>query len=82
MNFHKTSETNAIFALADLENAELLPACAQHHQPLDLVVDGVRIVRRLALLPVRPQCGNELLPVDQAFAVAIEQIGNGAHFHA
>lgn len=74
--------THSVFALADLEHSELLPTCAQHHQSLDFVVNLVGIVRWLALLPVGPQSCNKLLPIDESFAVAIEQIRYGSHLHS
>lgn len=88
-NHHGTSQdthetqllgiSKPVLALANLEHAELLPTRTQHHQPLDLVVDLVRVRLRLAVLPVGPERRNELLPIDQAFAVTIKQIGHRVH---
>lgn len=72
--------TYPVFAFAHLEHPELLPARAQHHQPLDLVVYLLRLGVRFLFLPVRPQRGDEFLPVDQTEFVVIEHVGHGVHF--
>lgn len=74
--------THSVFPFADLEDPELLSARAQHHQTLDFVVDLVGVGGGLAFLPVGAQCRDEFLPVDESFAVAVEEIGDGAHFHS
>jgi len=65
-----------------LEHTELLSAGTQHDQTFDLIVYFVRIIGWLTLLPIGTKGSNELLPVDEAFAIAIEQIGYSLHFQA
>ena len=71
--------TYPILSFANLENAELLATGAQHDQPLHIVVYLVCVVVRSSFLPVGSQRGDELLPVYQALAVTVEEIGDSAH---
>ena len=67
-----------VFSLSDLEDLELLPAGALRHLPLDLVVDPLGVGQRPAVLPVGPQRGHELPPVDHPVTV-VELVRHGVH---
>jgi hypothetical protein len=62
--------THPIFALADLEDTELLTASAQHDETSDFVVNFVCLVLGF-LLPFRSQCNEELFPIDEAAALKL-----------
>lgn len=70
--------THPVFALADLEHLELLPAGALGHLPLDLVVDPLGVGEGAAVLPVGPQRSHELSPVDHAVSV-VKLVSHGVH---
>ena len=61
-----------------MEHLELLPAGALSHLPLDLVVDPLSVGEGAAVLPVGPQCGHELPPVDHPVTV-IKLVRHGVH---
>lgn len=69
-----------IFPFANLEHAELLATSAEHHQSFHLVVDLVGVIVRPTFLPVWSQGCDELLPVYQSFAMAVEQVRDCSHF--
>ena len=71
-------ETHSVFALSDLEDLELLLARARGDLAGDLVVDALHVGERAAVLPVGPERGHELPPVDLAVAV-VEHVGHGVH---
>ena len=59
-----TCFTYPVFALADLEDLELLPAVAGAARLLDLIVDLLGLGERPVFLPVGPQSRHELVVVD------------------
>lgn len=61
---------------------ELLSAGTLGHLLLHLVVYPLSVGQRSLALPVRSEGGDELLVIDVAVLVAIEDVGHGAHFQA
>ena len=53
---------------SDLHDLELLPAGAERHLAVDLVVDPLGVRHRASFLPIWPQGRHELAPVDRAVA--------------
>lgn len=61
---------------------ELLSAGTLGHLLLHFVVYPLGVSQGSLALPVRSQGSDELLVVDVAVLVAIEDVGHGAHFQA
>jgi len=68
----------SVFSFSDLEDLELLLAGAEGHLSVDLVINSLGIGERATILPVGPEGGHELPPVNHAIAV-VELVGNSVH---
>ena len=64
-----------------MEDLELLLARAERHLAVDLVVDAFGVGEWAAVLPVGPEGGHELAPVDHSVAV-VELVGHRVHLKA
>lgn len=71
-----------VFAFAHLMDPELLSAGTLGHLLLHFVVYPLGIGQRSLALPVGSECGDELLVVDVAILVAIENVSHCAHLQA
>lgn len=73
--------TESVLSFSNLVHLEAIATSASLNLALDFIVNNF-ILRSWALFPIGSQSGQELLPINVAFTVAIEHVGHGVHFHS
>lgn len=71
--------THSIFAFSNLEDAEFLTTCAQHHQATNFIVNSVSFASRF-LMPFWSKCSEEFFPIDNAFVMTVKHVGDRYYF--